>query len=404
MGTAKIQRNLFGVTIEARRVYLPAFALAGQRILRALARWPMKIGTQRNHTPYTSMKALCSVMRNAFGVMLASFILIATASADVIETIGGSVLRGRVIASDEGVIKIEADFGPTVEIKQDQIKSIAIDDPVFVALENGNSIKGTVATDATGVQVSGQSSELQTSIADITAVWRDGDMSPADKAAAALERKWTYQAAFDLNGRQGNSDRVFLGVTARAELQGPDDRLIFLGNYSQAEENGAKTEDQGKFGIDYSNFFSKRFSWYVRTELGFDGTKDLDLRSQTAAGIGYSIIKRETQSLETRAGISYRFENYGTGTDFDSAGLDLGLIHTYALKWGKMRNSLTFTPSFDDFSNFVLLHDSSLELPIGTGEFWRMRFGIKNDYTSEPPPGLVKHDWTYYSQISLTWD
>jgi len=364
----------------------------------------MKIGMRKNQPSYKMMHTLCSVSRNAIGALLAVFILATTASADVIETTGGSVLRGRVIASDEGVIKIETDFGATVEINQDQIKSIVIDDPVFVALENGNSIKGSVATEASGVRVSGLDSELQSSIADISAVWRDGDMSPADKVAAALERKWAYQTAFDLNGRQGNSDRVFLGFTARAALEGPDDRLIFLGNYSQAEENGVTTEDQGKFGVDYSNFFSERFSWYVRTELGFDGTKDLDLRSQTAAGIGYSIIKRENQSLETRAGINYRFENYGMGTDFDSAGLDVGLIHTYTLKWGKMRNLLTYTPSFNDFGNFVLLHDSSLELPLGTGEFWRMRFGVKNDYTSEPPAGLVKHDWTYYSQISLTWD
>lgn len=390
--------------MRLRNVELRGFALAARGIVRAFPRYPVKIGRpgiQKNHK---AMKSLCSASRTAWGALLAAFVLATSASADVVETTGGSILRGRVIASDEGVIKIEADFGVTVEIKQDQIKSITIDEPVFVALDNGNSIKGSVATDETGVRVAGQSSELQTSIGDIVAVWRDGDLSPADKAAAALERKWTYQAAFDLNGRQGNSDRIFLGMTARAELQGADDRLIFLGSYSQAEENNVTTEDQGKFGVDYSNFFSERFSWYVRTELGFDGTKDLDLRSQTAAGIGYSIIKRENQSLETRAGINYRFENYSSGMDFDSAGLDLGLIHTYTLKWGKMRNSLTFTPSFDDLSNFVLLHDSSLELPLGHSEFWRMRFGVKNDYTSEPPAGLVKHDWTYYSQISLTWE
>lgn len=350
------------------------------------------------------MKTLVSVLRILVGCTVAG-LTAAVSLGDVIETTGGSVLRGRVIASEGGIIKIDTDFGVVVEIKQDQIASLTVDDPINVALENGDSIKGRVETGAAGIRVVGGTNQLQGSIADISAVWRDGDMSPADKAAAALERRWAYTAAFDLNGRQGNSDRVFLGISARATLEGADDRLIFLGNYSQAEENSETTEDQGKFGTDYSNFFTENFSWYVRSEIGFDGTKDLDLRSQSAAGIGYTVIKRETQQLEFRGGLSYRFENYGPGEDFDSAGLDLGVIHTYTLPWGKLRNSLTVTPAFDDFSNYVLIHDSSLELPLaGADSHWRMRFGIRNDYTSEPPPGLVQHDWTYYSQIALTWD
>lgn len=336
---------------------------------------------------------------------LAAFAPSGLLRADVVETLGGSVIHGTVLASDNGIIRIETDFAGTIEIKQDQIKSITTDDPIYVAVKDGDSVKGRITTDPSGVRVVSDTGTLQTQTGLISALWRDGDMSPADKAAEALRRKWGYELAFDLNGRSGNSERTFIGISGRAVLEGVNDRLMFYGSYARSEEDDQTTQDEGKGGVDYSNFFSDRMSWYVRTELGYDHTKDLDLRSQTAAGVGYKFIKREEQTLEGRFGLSYRFENYGDPLteDFDSPGIDIGVLHTLNSPWGRLTQSLSITPSFEDFSNYVIVHDSALELPVGTGKLWKVRVGLKNDYTSEPPPGFEELDWTYYTQLVLAW-
>lgn len=327
------------------------------------------------------------------------------ATADVVETTNGSVIRGKVVASDAGEIKVDTDFAGVVTIKQDQVKTIATDDPINVALKDGTSTKGALDTAGKTLRVNTTTGVLSTETAALTAVWRDGDKSPSDKALDALRRKWTYQVAFDLNGKQGNTERMFIGTDFQAVLKSSDDRLAFYGRYARGEENDATTQDEGKGGVDYSNFFTEKMSWYVRTELGFDHTKDLDLRSQTAAGLGYHFQKKTNWSLEGRVGVNYRFENYAAPLeDFDSAGLDLGLLNRYDFAWGRVTNTITLTPSFNDFSNYVLLHESAVELPIGTGQFWKLRFGIRNDYTSEPPnPDLKKHDWSYFSQLVLNW-
>ncbi len=325
------------------------------------------------------------------------------ASADVIETVGGSTIQGKVLSTDGGVVRIETDFAGVIEVKQAQVKSLVTDAPVFVQLTDGNAVQGRIEKAGTALRVAGTTGAMQTQPASIAHIWLPGDKSPAERAADALRRKWTYTAAFDLNGRQGNSDRFFIGTSGRATLQGEDDRLVFFANYSRADENDNTTQDEGKAGVDYSNFFTEKTSWYVRTELGFDKTKFLDLRSQSAAGLGYSWIKTARQSLEVRGGLSYRFENYSTGLDFDSVGLDTGLIHSYVFEWGKLTNELTWTPSFDDFGNFVITHESAVELPLAAGKAWKLRVGLKNDYTSEPPAGLTKHDWTYFTQLVFTW-
>jgi len=325
--------------------------------------------------------------------------------ADEVETIDGSTIRGKVIASDDGTVKVQTDFGGVVSIKQDQVKSIKTEDPIHVALKDGTSTEGTLSTSGSALRVTTPTGTLSTETGALTAVWRDGDKSPSDKALDALRRKWSYQVAFDLNGKQGNTERMSIGASFAAVLQSPDDRLAFTGRYARADEDGNVTQDEASGGVDYSNFFTDRMSWYVRTELGFDRTKNLDLRSQTAAGLGYNFVKQEKWSLQGRVGVNYRFESYTDDDDFDAAGLDLGLNNSYEFAWGRLTNTITFTPAFNDFSNFVLLHDSAVELPLGTGQFWKLRVGVRNDYTSDPPDAtLEKHDWSYYSQLVLSWN
>ena len=351
------------------------------------------------------LQSLQSLTRLICTLLAAAGCGLVSVRADVIETVGGSTIFGRVVASDGGVIRIETDFAGTIAIRQDQVKTVSTDASIHVALTDGNAVNGKIESGVGGLRVTGSSGSLVMQTGAISALWRDGDKSPVDKAADALRRKWRYELAFDLNGRDGNTDRTFLGISGRAVLQGAPDRLMFYGNYSRSEENDTRTQDEGKGGVDYSNFFTPTVSWYVRTEIGYDHTKDLDLRSQTAAGFGYTFIKKPTQMLEARFGLSYRFEKYQTPTtpNFNSAGIDLGLLHTLATNWARMSNTLSITPSFDDFSNYVLIHDSSLELPVASDKPWKIRIGVKTDYTSDPPPGLVKLDWTYYTQVVLSW-
>ena len=325
------------------------------------------------------------------------------ANADVIETESGSVLHGRVVSSEDGLIKFDTEFAGLLLVKQSQVKSIITDNPVFVELKNGDRVKGWITKGESNLSVVGDNGTFRADPGAIVSLWREGDKSPAQRQAESLTRRWAYELGVDLNGKRGNSERLFFGVRGRAEMKTVQDRLFFYGSYAQADDSGRKTQDEGKFGVDYSNYFVPPWSWYVRQELGFDGTKDLDLRSQTAVGIGRSLLKKANHTLEARVGIAYRFENYGNGTDFDSAGLEFGVLHSFSLRFGKMNNSLTVTPSFDNFNNYVLTHESSLEIPVAQSEAWKIRLGVKNDYTSRPPNGLKPHDWSYISQLVFTW-
>ena len=147
--------------------------------------------------------------------------------ADVIETTSGSVLRGKVLASEGGVIQFETDFAGLLAIKQDQIKAITTDGALFVALKDGAIVQGRVAPAAPGLTITTSGGPLSADVPTIAAVWREGDKSPAERAAEALAPHWVYQLAFDLNSKNGWHQRSFFPRIQRpgrnADTQRPPD-------------------------------------------------------------------------------------------------------------------------------------------------------------------------------------
>ena len=57
-----------------------------------------------------------------------------------------------------------------------------------------------------------------------------------------------------------------------------------------------------------------------------------------------------------------------------------------------MASSVAWTPSFKEFANYRLVHETTFDLPIQTGEFWKLRMGVNNDYQSEPVGGVERLD------------
>jgi hypothetical protein len=221
---------------------------------------------------------------------------------------------------------------------------------------------------------------------------------------AKLMRKWKYEVTFDVTGKTGNSEQLGYGGGAKATLAGPEDTLLFYTDFAYQKTEKVKSEDRARVGVDYSSYITERVTWYGRDEGGYDNAKDISFYNIAAAGLGYDFIKNlPKQKLTGRAGLSYRFEDYGVSSveDVRSAGLDLGLNHVYQFNNSVMNNSISYVPSFEDFANYRFIHESSLEFPL-SGK-WKFRTGVMNDYTSETAPGVRGMDTTYFGRFVLGW-
>src|SRR5690606_6117733 len=109
--------------------------------------------------------------------------------------------------------------------------------------------------------------------------------------------RWRYEAAFDLTGKTGNRESTGMATSFRATLEGPDDKLEFSARANFEDTDGLKSADDARGGVDYSNNFSDKYSWYARTLFGYDAIKDIEQMFTVAAGIGYDVYDTDLRQL-----------------------------------------------------------------------------------------------------------
>ncbi|MFI5356284.1 MAG: YdiY family protein [Opitutales bacterium] len=329
-------------------------------------------------------------------------------TADTVETRNGARLVGKVTKIEDGKVFVTTDYAGDLIVKQSEVTGISTDAPVVVRLASGTTLQGTVASQGDTLKIAGPDGELSTHMDKVAATWVPGAEDPQivalKKAMAAKERHWAYEVGVDVSGKTGNSQQLGTAMNARATLKTADDTLQFYTAYNRQVSDGAKSADQFDAGIDYQNNYAGRHSWYLRDESGFDRVKGIDLYNVAAVGIGYDLIKKAKHTLTARSGFSFRYEGYKNPAQMSlkTAGLDFGLAHEWEFSASKLVNRLAFVPSFNQFSNFTVKHESYYEVPLAAPA-WKLRLGLSNDYNSEPGPGIQKLDTSYFTRLVLNW-
>ena len=335
-------------------------------------------------------------------LFLACAALVASrASADIVETKNGARIVGKVTKIDGGKIYVTTDFAGELAIKQSEVTTLSTDVPVVVRLTNGTKLQGTVTAEGHTSKITETEGPRLIPVDKIAAIWATDSEDPE---VIARRHHWSYEASLDVTGKTGNSEQLGTAGAFRSTLKTPEDTLQLYTAYNRQVSDGVTSADQFKAGIDFADNFSGRMSWYARDEGGFDRVKDINLYDTAAAGLGYDIIKVPKHLLTIRAGLSFRYEDYRDPAheDLKSAGLDFGLNHEWEFKTSKLVDRLTYTPAFEDFSNFHFTHESFYEIPLADPA-WKLRLGVSNDYNSKPGAGVERLDTSYFTRLVLNW-
>ncbi len=326
------------------------------------------------------------------------------ALADTVVTTDGARLIGKITKVDGGEIVLKTDYAGTLTISQAKVASFTTDAVINVRTKSGDTVQGQI-TEANGtITVKNASSSLTTKPSEVASVWAAGDKDPA---IASLERRWKYRADADLSKKTGNTKSDSYAVGLVAKLESKDDAFKIYGSYNYASQRNVRTSDETKGGVDYQAFFSPVVGWYVKSELEKDDFEAIKLRSTTAGGLSYRLLTEPNHKLSARTGLSFRYEDYDVVPAFSDSnfGLNFGLSHEWKFaKWAVLRNDVEYTPSFDDFSNYLITHDSGVEMPLGLSDFWKLRLGVHHDYNSQARPGLKDLDTTFYAKLILDWE
>lgn len=326
-----------------------------------------------------------------------------TARADVVHTLDGAQIVGRVTGLRDGRVIVETTYAGEIAVLQTKIKGITTDRPLTVQLADGTQMEGTLAASANGtLLVVTPMRTIPTPVAKVRNLW------PTTAARSAAfgggEEQWSYELNTNVSGRTGNKEQLTAALGFRATRMTSVDTLQFRADYERQATSGIKSADQLRLAGDFQQSIGERTLWYARGDTGYDDIRDLSFYAIAAGGYGYDLIKQDGVRITARAGLSFRFENFGSPATKDIAapGADFGLSNVMNFGGPTLVNRITYIQGFDAMDSYRLAHESYFELPTSPQNL-RVRLGIAHDYNSRVGAGVEKLDTTYYAQIVLTW-
>ena len=332
--------------------------------------------------------------------------------ADVVVTKDGAQLTGQITRIEAGVIHLTTAYAGDLKIQQEQVSSFETDTPINVRLTDGTTLAGPVAdvqNTPGSINIQTQSDSVTANLASISDSWALEAEDPALVRKRAeeesLRRKWSIESAFNISGKRGNTDESDYGANLNLRLKGPDDELKIFASYLYGETNENRTDDEIIVGSSYDRYKKDSvWGWYVASLIRRDTMEDIDLRSRSSAGLAIRLIDNDHQTLKWHIGPGYLYTSYTSDKDDDSAITgNTNLDHTYKFNdFLSMKNMLAYATQFEDTGDYNFIHDSSLEIPIGNGEKWKINMGINNEYESQP---ATDENWntTYYTKMVYTW-
>lgn len=327
-------------------------------------------------------------------------ILPAAVQADEVLLDDGSRLVGTVNSIREGVLTLQTQHAGKLSIKMSGVRGIVTDEERGIAQTEDTPEVGRLESDGeaqTLVKSDGSAREIATD--SILLLW------PAENEMPEPKPLWSGRLEFGFSGADGNSERTSVLGRAQATRE-TDVNLIFLySSADYAENNDVRTRNELKIGGRYEWKLNGPWSAFTRAEFEHDEFEEVDLRSTGVVGLGYEVLNTERQELNARFGVGYQNEDFEDGDSDSEAILDLG--YDYALRistWAILRHDLTYSSALEDpVEGFRVVANTGAEVPMGTGEAWKLRTGVTHEYDDDPNPGIESLDTTYFLNLAYDW-
>jgi hypothetical protein len=327
----------------------------------------------------------------------------------------GNRVTGEIQSMEGGKLKVKSLFAvdDTVLIDWDQVQSIKTDPghKLTVVLVEGSAPVGTVAPAGEGnlaITAADIAAPVQVSLGNVTAinpppkkhVTFKGSLSLAASASDGNTRTKSFTVFGDMETRVGDTHRI----TARA-------------GYTYASDEDGLTSRNGKAGLKYDYFFTKRFYVFASAFFEYDAFQDLNLRTAVSAGPGWQIIDKgdfaseafTEMTLFAEAGVAYFNE------DFDNSPDDSYVAGRWSVKfdWPFLPKRMTLFhfhegyPGLEDLKDLYISTEQGLKFTLvdlpGNGKLiatlqvnWR--------WDNTPAPGNGRDDTLYLASIGYSWD
>jgi hypothetical protein len=141
------------------------------------------------------------------------------------------------------------------------------------------------------------------------------------------------------------------------------------------------------FDAERDQYFSPRFYALAQTSFDHNFSQDLDLQQIYGGGIGWTAIKRATQSADIKGTMQYERQTFISGTSSENQSL---IGSTFAgsymlkLKLVTFAQSVSFIPAWNNVRAYSTEETNTFTFP--TYKNFGLTVGTMDSYLNDPPP------------------
>ncbi|MFT6862497.1 MAG: putative salt-induced outer membrane protein YdiY, partial [Akkermansiaceae bacterium] len=140
-------------------------------------------------------------------------------------------------------------------------------------------------------------------------------LKPTRSDPEPIQMGWSTTSGLTVSLAQGNSDSLFLGLSAESSYRQKTHETFLAANSSYSANDGDTSADALRASAQHNRFLDEKF--FFGTAVGYfrDDVADVSYRITPTTMLGYYLIKNDEVTLSIEAGPSVTFEEVGDVSD-----------------------------------------------------------------------------------------
>ena len=206
--------------------------------------------------------------------------------------------------------------------------------------------------------------------------------------------------AFDISGKNGNTQKIKAGLGARVQWYEKDATRFIVVNYEYGESADVKDTNKTFVHLRNIQYQSKNFAWESFAQIAEDEFTRLDSRMLLGGGVRLKLIKSEDKSVDLGLGLFREREKLDLVPLTTDAGVDYGnrmnlyLVYKSTLSsHSRLSSTLYYQPDINEMSDYRLFEQFALQLDITENLSFNLSVDIYHD--SKPAQLIKGTDTTY---------
>ena len=320
------------------------------------------------------------------------------AKTDAVLLVNGNTITGEIKSLDFGALRYSTDSMGTVSIDWEDIVSITTKQTLQVEVSDGTRYFGTLdsADDRFAIKVQTVRGEVDLHTSQIVR------MIPIDAEESFWERlDGSFALGFDA---EKSSDVTTLRTTADVTYR---TRRYLVGlqatvnNTTQAED---ETRNRTNIRGNYQRFRGNR--WFTDWFTGWERHDELGIQSRVSGGgaLGRYVVQTNRNQLSLTGGLNVTHTAF-TGEDASTETAEGRIQVRYLHRNLDPEANVTFTtniyPLLEDLSQYRAESELIFRREFVEDLFFDIT--LSHSYTTDPPTGANKTDYTLTTSIGYSW-